>query len=93
MRVDFDRYSLRVDGRRVLVRAGSLHYFRLPSAELWRERLALFRDAILGRRSWADAAPALLALLVFAAVFVALGLLALGAGLRHAKRVGGLGGY
>ena len=45
MRVDADRYSLRVDGRRILVRAGSLHYFRLPSPELWRERLALFRDA------------------------------------------------
>ena len=45
MRVDFDRYSLRVDGRRVIVRAGSLHYFRLPARELWRDRIAKLKDA------------------------------------------------
>ena len=45
MRVEFDRYSLRLDGRRVIVRAGSLHYFRLPSRELWRERIAQLADA------------------------------------------------
>ncbi len=39
MQVDFDRYSLRVDGRRRLVRAGALPYFRLPSPDLWRDRL------------------------------------------------------
>ena len=45
MRVEFDRYSLRIDGRRVIVRAGSLHYFRLPSRALWRERIAQMADA------------------------------------------------
>ncbi|MFI5314755.1 MAG: beta-galactosidase [Myxococcota bacterium] len=45
MRVEFDRHSLRVDGRRVIVRAGSLHYFRLPARALWRDRVAQMRDA------------------------------------------------
>ncbi len=45
MRVEFDRYSLRVDKRRVIVRAGSLHYFRLPARGLWRDRIAKMRDA------------------------------------------------
>ena len=45
MRVEFDRYSLRVDGRRLIVRAGSLHYFRLPARELWRDRIAKMKDA------------------------------------------------
>ena len=45
MRVELDRHSLRVDGRRVIVRSGSLHYFRLPARALWRDRIAQFRDA------------------------------------------------
>lgn len=45
MRVEFDRYSLKVDDRRVIVRAGSLHYFRLPARALWRDRIAQMRDA------------------------------------------------
>ena len=45
MRVAFDRHSLRVDGRRVIVRSGSLHYFRLPARALWRDRIAQFADA------------------------------------------------
>ncbi len=45
MRVEFDRYSLCVEKRRVIVRAGSLHYFRLPARGLWRERIAQMKDA------------------------------------------------
>ena len=45
MQVDFDRHSLRIDGVRRLIRAGSLHYFRLPAPELWRDRIAKMRDA------------------------------------------------
>ncbi len=45
LRVEFDRYSLRVDGRRRIVRSGSLHYFRLPARELWRDRIAKMKDA------------------------------------------------
>lgn len=39
MQVELDRYSLRIGGNRKLIRAGSLHYFRLPSTALWRDRL------------------------------------------------------
>jgi glycosyl hydrolase family 35/beta-galactosidase-like protein len=45
VRVEFDRHSLRVDGRRVIVRSGSLHYFRLPARALWRDRIARMKDA------------------------------------------------
>ncbi|MEE9282073.1 MAG: beta-galactosidase [Myxococcota bacterium] len=45
MKVEFDRYSLLIDGRRRLIRSGSLHYFRLPAENLWRERLEQFRAA------------------------------------------------
>lgn len=36
--VDFDCKSLRRDGRRFFLRAGEIHYFRIPRAE-WRDRL------------------------------------------------------
>lgn len=39
MRVEYDRFSLKIDGERRLVRSGSLHYFRLPAPDLWRDRL------------------------------------------------------
>lgn len=45
MRVELDRYSLRISGVRKLIRAGSLHYFRLPSPALWRDRLEKMRQA------------------------------------------------
>ncbi len=45
MRVEFDHYSLRIDGARTLIRSGSLHYFRLPSPELWRDRIEKMREA------------------------------------------------
>ena len=45
MQIEFDHYSLRVDGVRRLVRSGSLHYFRLPSPALWRDRLEKMRQA------------------------------------------------
>ncbi|MGM1064064.1 beta-galactosidase [Saccharothrix sp. Mg75] len=43
--VGYDRYSLTVDGRRVLLWAGEFHYFRLPSQELWRDVLEKIRAA------------------------------------------------
>ncbi|MCE2390717.1 MAG: beta-galactosidase [Proteobacteria bacterium] len=45
MRVEFDRSSLIVDGRRRLVRSAALHYYRLPGESLRREALERFRDA------------------------------------------------
>ncbi|XVV10003.1 beta-galactosidase [Actinoplanes sp. CA-131856] len=38
-RVSYDKHSLMVDGRRILVQAAEFHYFRLPSPELWRDIL------------------------------------------------------
>lgn len=45
MKVEFDRHSLVIDGRRRLIRSGSLDYFRLPAESLWRDRLEKIRAA------------------------------------------------
>ncbi|MFD3729055.1 beta-galactosidase [Streptomyces sp. NPDC058671] len=37
--VDYDGYSLKIDGKRTYVWAGEFHYFRLPSPDLWRDVL------------------------------------------------------
>ncbi|WP_232534050.1 beta-galactosidase [Plantactinospora sp. KBS50] len=37
--VTYDRYSLKLDGRRILVQSAEFHYFRLPSPDLWRDIL------------------------------------------------------
>ncbi|OIK26822.1 glycoside hydrolase family 35 protein [Streptomyces malaysiense] len=41
--VGYDRYSLLVDGRRLVVWSGELHPFRLPSPALWRDVLQKMR--------------------------------------------------
>ncbi|MEU6404604.1 beta-galactosidase [Streptomyces sp. NPDC046985] len=41
--VGFDRYSLLVDGRRLVLWSGELHPFRLPSPSLWRDVLEKMR--------------------------------------------------
>ncbi|TDC16903.1 beta-galactosidase [Actinomadura bangladeshensis] len=43
--VGYDRYSLTVDGQRVLLWAGEFHYFRLPSPALWRDVLEKIKAA------------------------------------------------
>ncbi|MEU8803774.1 beta-galactosidase [Spirillospora sp. NPDC048819] len=43
--VDYDRYSLIVDGERVLLWSGEFHYFRLPSPALWRDVLEKMKAA------------------------------------------------
>ncbi|MFC0106188.1 beta-galactosidase [Kibdelosporangium aridum] len=43
--VAYDKYSLTVDGRRVVLWSGEFHYFRLPSPELWRDVLEKIRAA------------------------------------------------
>ncbi|WP_199439725.1 beta-galactosidase [Umezawaea beigongshangensis] len=43
--VGYDRYSMTVDGRRVLLWSGEFHYFRLPSPDLWRDVLEKIRAA------------------------------------------------
>jgi Glycosyl hydrolases family 35 len=44
-RVSFDRYSLKVDGKRLMVRSAAFHYFRLPDPSLWRDRLLKLKAA------------------------------------------------
>lgn len=41
--VGYDKYSLTVDGRRIMLWSGEFHYFRLPSPELWRDILEKIR--------------------------------------------------
>jgi beta-galactosidase GanA len=41
--VTYDRYSLKIDGQRVLLQAGEFHYFRLPSPDLWRDVLEKYK--------------------------------------------------
>lgn len=61
-RVAYDRYSLQVDGRRILLQAAEFHYFRLPSPGLWRDILekekAAGFNAISVYFSWAFHSPA-----------------------------------
>ena len=38
-RVTYDKYSLMIDGKRILVQSAEFHYFRLPSPDLWRDIL------------------------------------------------------
>lgn len=43
--VAYDKYSLKVDGKRVFLWGGEFHYFRLPSQTLWRDVLEKIRAA------------------------------------------------
>lgn len=45
LKVTFDRYSLFIDGEREFILGGSMHYFRLPSHALWRDRLRKMKEA------------------------------------------------
>jgi len=42
--ITFDRKSLKIDGERKIIISGSMHYYRLPSKELWRHRLARLKE-------------------------------------------------
>lgn len=41
----YDRYSFRLNGKRQFIRSGAIHYFRLPSQQLWRDRLYKLKAA------------------------------------------------
>lgn len=45
MDIAYDRYSLIIDGHREFIRSGAMHYFRLPSQELWKDRLFKLKAA------------------------------------------------
>ncbi|MFG3150951.1 beta-galactosidase [Streptomyces sp. NPDC048219] len=61
-RVAFDRHSLLVDGRRLVLWAGELHPFRLPSPSLWRDVLQKMRaygfNAVVVPVAWNQHSPA-----------------------------------
>ena len=43
--VTYDKYSLKVDGKRLYVWSGEFHYWRLPSPDLWRDVLQKMKAA------------------------------------------------
>src|SRR3954465_11940715 len=43
--VNFDKYSLKIDGKRTYLWAGEFHYWRLPSPDLWRDVLQKLKAA------------------------------------------------
>jgi hypothetical protein len=43
--IRYDRYSLIINGHREFIRSGAMHYFRLPSQDLWRDRLFKLKAA------------------------------------------------
>jgi len=45
MDIQYDRYSLIINGQREFIRSGAMHYFRLPSQELWEDRLYKLKAA------------------------------------------------
>ncbi len=42
--VSFDRKSLMIDGERRLILSGAMHYYRLPSPDMWRSRLRRIKE-------------------------------------------------
>src|SRR5512135_3429759 len=44
-RLAYDRHSLIIDGKRTIIRCGAFHYFRLPSPDLWKDRLLKIKRA------------------------------------------------
>src|SRR5206468_6357281 len=49
--VSFDKYSLIVDGQRLVLWSGEFHYWRLPSPDLWRDVLQKMKAAGLNATS------------------------------------------
>jgi beta-galactosidase len=43
--IAYDRYSLKIDGKRTYIWSGSFHYWRLPSPSLWKDVLQKMKAA------------------------------------------------
>ncbi len=43
--IQYDRYSMIINGKREFIRSGAMHYFRLPSQQLWEDRLFKLKAA------------------------------------------------
>lgn len=65
----------------------------LASLSPFTHGLATVRAALLEGASWSDRAGSLAALAALAVLYLGLGMVALAAGLRYARRTGGLAGY
>ncbi|WP_090929118.1 beta-galactosidase [Nonomuraea jiangxiensis] len=56
--VTYDRYSLMVDGRRLILQSAEFHYFRLPGPALWRDVLEKLKAAGFNAESTGGGFPA-----------------------------------
>ncbi len=60
--ITYDRYSLKLDGKRVYIWSGEFHYWRLPSRRLWRDVLEKMKaggyNAVSIYFNWAFHSPA-----------------------------------
>jgi len=43
--IAYDQHSMVIDGRRTILRGGAFHYYRLPSPDLWQDRLLKIKRA------------------------------------------------
>lgn len=45
MKVDYDRYAMKINGDPTVIRSAAMHYFRLPGQQMWRDRLYKLKAA------------------------------------------------
>ena len=45
MLIDYDKYSLKINNKRALIRSAAIHYFRMPGQDMWRDRLSKLKAA------------------------------------------------
>jgi hypothetical protein len=45
MQVEYDRYSMKINGQPTVIRSAAMHYFRLPGQNMWRDRLYKLKAA------------------------------------------------
>ncbi|MFA5089213.1 MAG: beta-galactosidase, partial [Candidatus Omnitrophota bacterium] len=45
MKIEFDRYSLKIEGERKFIWSGAIHYFRMPEEGQWKGRLRMMKEA------------------------------------------------
>ncbi|MEJ2250376.1 MAG: beta-galactosidase, partial [Candidatus Lokiarchaeota archaeon] len=43
--IAWDKYSLVIDGKRIFIRSGEFHYWRLPDRNRWRDILQMYKIA------------------------------------------------
>lgn len=45
MKIEYDRYSIKINDNRKFIWSGAIHYYRLPAVEMWEKRLKLIKEA------------------------------------------------